>query len=163
MAGDRTSRVRLERKYRPVAAIDRVEEVVHYAVAALLLVIAVIVLVRTVDHLIEQRHSFPLQVINGINDLLVVVILMELLRTVIAHLETNDFQIRSFLIVGIISAVRHILSVGARLTLAAETSAEDFRRSQIELGVSAAVVLGLAVSFFLISRSGLDAPRADKT
>jgi hypothetical protein len=38
---------------------------------------------------------------------------------------------------------------------------EDFRRTQIELGVSAAVVLGLAVSFFLISRSGLDSPRAD--
>jgi uncharacterized membrane protein (DUF373 family) len=159
MNEDPTSRRRLERKYRPVAVIDRVEEVVHYAVAALLLVIAVIVLFRTVDHLIEQRDDFPLQVINGINDLLVVVILMELLRTVIAHLETNDFQIRSFLIVGIISAVRHILSVGARLTLAAETSAEDFRRSQIELGVSAAVVLGLAVSFFLISRSGLDAAR----
>jgi uncharacterized membrane protein (DUF373 family) len=159
MNEDSTSRRRLERKYRPVAVIDRVEEVVHYAVAALLLVIAVIVLFRTVDHLIEQRDDFPLQVINGINDLLVVVILMELLRTVIAHLETNDFQIRSFLIVGIISAVRHILSVGARLTLAAETSAEDFRRSQIELGVSAAVVLGLAVSFFLISRSGLDAAR----
>jgi uncharacterized membrane protein (DUF373 family) len=159
MNEDPTSRRRLERKYRPVAVIDRVEEVVHYAVAALLLVIAVIVLFRTVDHLIEQRDDFPLQVINGINDLLVVVILMELLRTVIAHLETTDFQIRSFLIVGIISAVRHILSVGARLTLAAETSAEDFRRSQIELGVSAAVVLGLAVSFFLISRSGLDAAR----
>lgn len=55
----------------------------------------------------------------------------------IAHLETDDFQMKSFLIIGIIFAVRHILSVGARLTLSAETSAEDFRRTQIESSASA--------------------------
>jgi hypothetical protein len=28
----------------------------------------------------------------------------------VAHLETDDFQLNSFLIIGIISAVRHILA-----------------------------------------------------
>lgn len=79
----------------------------HYLVAFLLLAIAAIVLFRTVDHLIVNRDDFPVQVITGINDLLFIVIVMELLRTVIAHLETDDFHMKSFLIIGIISAVRH--------------------------------------------------------
>ena len=93
---------------------------------------------------------------SGINDVLFVVIVLELLRTVVAHLETEDFQLRSFLIIGIISAVRHILGVGARLTLEAGITDTQFNRAQIELGVSAAVVLALAVSFILISRAGVE-------
>jgi uncharacterized membrane protein (DUF373 family) len=136
--------------------IDRAETLVHYIVAVLLLAISAIVLYRTIDHLIVGRHDFANQVITGINDILFVVILMELLRTVVAHLETNDFQVRSFLIIGIISVVRHLLSVGARLTLNTETSDTLFRRSEIELGVGAAVVLALAVGLVLISRAGVE-------
>jgi uncharacterized membrane protein (DUF373 family) len=136
--------------------IDRAETLVHYIVAVLLLAISAIVLYRTIDHLIVGRHDFANQVITGINDILFVVILMELLRTVVAHLETNDFQVRSFLIIGIISVVRHLLSVGARLTLDTETSDTLFRRSEIELGVGAAVVLALAIGLVLISRAGVE-------
>ena len=93
---------------------------------------------------------------SGINDVLFVVIVLELLRTVVAHLETEDFQLRSFLIIGIISAVRHILGVGARLTLEAGITDTQFNRAQIDLGVSAVVVLALAVSFILISRAGVE-------
>ena len=93
---------------------------------------------------------------SGIDDVLFVVIVLELLRTVVAHLETEDFQLRSFLIIGIISAVRHILGVGARLTLEAGITDTQFNRAQIDLGVSAAVVLALAVSFILISRAGVE-------
>jgi uncharacterized membrane protein (DUF373 family) len=144
------------RRPRPIVVIDRVEAVVHYAVALLLLAIAMIVLYRTAVHLVENRHNFAVQVTSGINDVLFVVIVMELLRTIVAHLQTHDFQLRSFLIVGIVSAVRHILGVGARLTLTTETSNTDFYRAQIELGVGAAVVLALALSFVLISRAGVD-------
>jgi uncharacterized membrane protein (DUF373 family) len=144
------------RRPRPMVVIDRVEAVVHYAVALLLLAIAMIVLYRTAVHLVENRHNFAVQVTSGINDVLFVVIVMELLRTIVAHLQTHDFQLRSFLIVGIVSAVRHILGVGARLTLTTETSNTDFYRAQIELGVGAAVVLALALSFVLISRAGVD-------
>ncbi|MGZ4415462.1 MAG: phosphate-starvation-inducible PsiE family protein, partial [Gaiellaceae bacterium] len=131
----------LEREHRPLVAIDRVEAFVHYVVAVLLLAIAAIVLAHTVEHLVANRHAFATQATTGINDLLFVVIVMELLRTVVAHLETDDFQLNSFLIVGIISAVRHILGVGAQLTLTGATTQTQFLRSQIELGVSAAVVL----------------------
>jgi uncharacterized membrane protein (DUF373 family) len=133
--------------------VDNFELAVHYMVSALLILIAGVVLFRTVEHLIEDRDNFAAQVTSGINDLLLVIILMELLRTVVGHLDRNDFQLRPFLIVGIITAVRHILAVGARLTLDGEGTAEQFRRSQIELGVSSAVVLALAMSFFLVGRA----------
>jgi uncharacterized membrane protein (DUF373 family) len=136
---------------RALYVLDRIEDVVHYVVACLLLGIAIIVLVRTVDHLIENRHDFAVQITGGINDLLLAVILLELLRTVIDHLQTAEFQFRSFLIIGIISAVRHILAVGARLTIDRAQSHEEFIRAQIELGVSAAVVLALATALLLVS------------
>jgi uncharacterized membrane protein (DUF373 family) len=125
-------------------------------VALMLLAITVIVLYNSVEHLIDNRDHFAVQVTQGINDVLFVVIVLELLRTVLAHLETNDFQLKSFLIIGIISAVRHILGVGARITLTGTPTHNAFIHAQIELGVGAAVVLGLAVSFLLISRAGVD-------
>jgi uncharacterized membrane protein (DUF373 family) len=150
------SRRRLERAHRPLVLIDRLEDVAHYIVALMLLAITAVVLYKSVEHLIENRDHFAVQVTQGINDVLFVVIVLELLRTVLAHLETNDFQLKSFLIIGIISAVRHILGVGARITLTGTPTHDAFVRAQIELGVGAGVVLGLAISFLLISRAGVD-------
>jgi uncharacterized membrane protein (DUF373 family) len=152
------SRRELELLHRPLRVIDLIETLVHYLVAILLLVIAGRVLWHAVVDLVTQRHDFAEQVIRGINDILLVVIMMELLRTVVAHLETNDFQLRSFLVIGIISAVRLILAVGAQLTVTGHLSNTEFRRSQIELAVSAGVVLALAIGFLLINRAPGDAP-----
>jgi uncharacterized membrane protein (DUF373 family) len=149
-----SSRRRLERSHRPLVLVDRLEELAHYLIALVLLAVAGIVLYRTGVHLVTNRHHFAVQVTTAINDVLFVVIVLELLRTVVAHLETDDFQLNSFLIIGIISAVRHILGVGARLTLTGEKTEAQFDHAQIELGVSAGVVLALAVSFLLISRAG---------
>jgi uncharacterized membrane protein (DUF373 family) len=153
----RAVRRRIERLYRPLVVIDRAEDVIHYIVALLLLVIAVIALYRTIDHLIVNRDDFAVQVTSGINDLLFVVIVLELLRTVVAHLATGGFQAKSFLLVGIIAAVRHIVDVGARLTLyAGQASTDEFYRSQIELGVGAGVVLALSLGLLLISKTGVE-------
>jgi uncharacterized membrane protein (DUF373 family) len=151
-----TDRQDAERRHRPLIVIDRIDELAHYLVALALLVIAGIVLFQTGWHLWENRHHFAVQVTTGINDVLFVVIVLELLRTVVAHLDTRDFQLKSFLIVGIVSAVRHILGVGARITLTGELTGTQFEHAQIELGVSAAVVFALSLSFLLISRARLD-------
>ena len=82
--------------------------------------------------------------------MLFVVIVLELMSTVVAHFEHAGFQLQPFLIIGIISGVRHILTVGARLSLAGEVTGRAFRQSQIELGVEAAVVLGLGLALFLV-------------
>jgi len=48
---------------------------------------------------------------------LVAVILIDMLRTVLTHLEGRGVPFRPFLVIGIIAAVREILAVSTRLTL----------------------------------------------
>ncbi|HKN91076.1 MAG TPA: phosphate-starvation-inducible PsiE family protein [Acidimicrobiia bacterium] len=133
--------------------VDQLEDVVHYIIAGLLLAIAAVVLYRTAADFLSPGHQFPVRITAAINGVLFVIIVLELLRTVLAHFETSELQLQPFLIIGVISSVRHILTIGARLTLQGEGTAEGFRHSQIELGVEAGVVLVLAVGLILIRRS----------
>src|SRR5437764_48157 len=145
---------RRRRSQRVLWIVDQLEDLVHYVIAALLLAIAAVVLYRTCADFFAQGHAFPVRVTGAINGVLFVIIVLELLRTVLAHFETSELQLQPFLIIGVISSVRHILTIGARLTLQGEGTAEGFRRSQVELGVEAGVVLALAIGLVLIRRSG---------
>jgi len=71
------------------------------------------------------------------------------LRTVIARYTDGVFQLQNFLIIGIIAAVRHILTVGASMTLGAEKPQQSFDRAVIELGISSAIVVALVFAIFL--------------
>jgi uncharacterized membrane protein (DUF373 family) len=86
-----------------------------------------------------------------VNGVLFVVIVLEIFRTIVAHLEGGGFQLRPFLIIGVISAVRHVLLVGAQ-TLNNQTT--EFNHAQIELGVNAGVALVLVIALVLLQRSG---------
>ena len=135
---------------RPMAFIKLTEDLVHYVVIAALLVLAGMALYKTGFDLLGRNRDLGNRVIDGLNGVLFVVIVLELMSTVVAHFEHAGFQLQPFLIIGIISGVRHILTLGARLSLAGEVTGTAFRRSQIELGVEAAVVLGLGVALFLV-------------
>src|SRR2546421_12819699 len=134
----------------PMAFIRLTEDLVHYVVIAALLVLAGMALYKTGLDLLGRNRDLANRVIDGLNGVLFVVIVLELMSTVVAHFERAGFQLQPFLIIGIISGVRHILTLGARLSLAGEVTGTAFRRSQIELGVEAAVVLGLGVALFLV-------------
>jgi uncharacterized membrane protein (DUF373 family) len=126
------------------------EDLAHYAVAILLLALGIIVLYHTAMALVEAGSTFSARVISGIDGVLFVIIVIELMQTVLAHFEHTGFQLKPFLIIGIISAVRHILTIGARLTLAGDLGGRAFTQSQIELGVETGVVLGLVVGLLLV-------------
>jgi uncharacterized membrane protein (DUF373 family) len=79
---------------------------------------------------------------------LVVIILLDILRTVLTHLEGWEFPFRPFLVIGIIAAVRDILAVSTRLTLSSGGGG-SVPQSLVELGTSAGVVLVLAVALWL--------------
>lgn len=141
----------------PLGVVTFAEDVVHFVVLAILVAVAVVVLWHTTGDLVRHHVAFPTRVTAAINGVLFVIILMELLRTVVAHFQRAGFQLQPFLIIGIISAVRHILTVGARLTLSGEGSPTAFMHSQIELGVEAGVVLALAVGLLLVRHGSADA------
>lgn len=75
---------------------------------------------------------------------------MEVLGTIIHFLKAHATSLRPFLFIGIVSATRGILSIGARLSVEQEVSPQEFNKSMIELGVNAAVILALGITLKLI-------------
>ena len=149
---------------RVIGLVQVAEDLVHYAVALVLVAVAAVVLVKSAMDLIEAQGEFAELVTDVINSILFVIIVMEILRTVVAHFDDAGLQLKPFLIIGIISAVRHILTVGAQASLGAEGhGGEEFTHSQIELGVNAAVVIALVLGLVLVWRSERAAPDAPET
>jgi uncharacterized membrane protein (DUF373 family) len=92
-------------------------------------------------------------IIQFVSDLLLVLIIMEVLGTVLHYLKAHATSLRPFLFIGIVSATRSILSIGARLSIAgSNVEPAEFTRAMVELGVSAAVVLALGVTIKLLGK-----------
>src|SRR5690348_3064661 len=95
--------------------------------------------------------SIAQAVLDFVSDLLLVLIIMELLGTIRSYVEKGDTSVEPFLIIGIISATRGILSVGARLYIAGATlSADDFRNAMIELAINALVIIALGITMRIL-------------
>jgi uncharacterized membrane protein (DUF373 family) len=133
----------------PVTFIDKLEDILHGFLGIILFIIAVLAAGYSLWRLIDTRPFFPTGMIQGINDTLFVVIILEIMRTVIVRFTDGIFQLDNFLIIGVIAAVRHILTVGASLTLDQEKSRELFNRALIEMGVNTGIVLALVFALFL--------------
>lgn len=108
-------------------------------------------------HLLVVTPLTPTAVANAIvqlvSDLLLVLIIMEVLGTVIHYLKSHATSLRPFLFIGIISATRGILSIGARLSVESLTErTKDFTNNMIELGVNAAVILALGITVKLLGK-----------
>jgi uncharacterized membrane protein (DUF373 family) len=109
-------------------------------------------------------QGFPIAIITLINDLLLVMIIMEVLRTVLSYLEERGTSLRPFLFIATISATRRILAIGAQMSIAGETlPADQFQRAMVDLGANAAVILAIALALFLLHRHGIPTPEAPPT
>lgn len=90
-------------------------------------------------------------IIRLVSDLLLVLIIMEVLGTVIHYLRSRATSLQPFLFIGIISATRGILSIGARLSVEA-VSTSEFYHAMIELGVNALAILALGITSKLLGK-----------
>jgi uncharacterized membrane protein (DUF373 family) len=133
----------------PTNFIDKLEDLLHGFLGIVLFGISILATGYTIFRLIETRPFFPLGMIQGINDILFVVIILEIMRTVIVRFTDGIFQLENFLIIGVIAAVRHILTVGASLTMQEEKTDQYFNRALIEMGVNTGIVLALVFGLFL--------------
>lgn len=140
--------------------VERIEEVFHIVLGVFLLAIAAAALYFSVVRVFETTPFFPTGMIQAINDILFIIIILEILRTVVARYTDGVFQLQNFLIIGVIAAVRHILTVGASMTLAAGKTQAEFDRAVIELGVSAGIVVALVFAIFLSKASSSFQPKA---
>lgn len=124
---------------------------IEYAIVISLLLVAVIVLVRTVVTFLRLWSTFPNSVISAIDGILVVIILMDLVSTVFKHMRSSDFPVRPFLVIGILAGVREILSSSARLTLSRSLSSSIFHDTLITLGVGVGMVVFLLIGLFVLN------------
>ncbi|HEY6542209.1 MAG TPA: phosphate-starvation-inducible PsiE family protein [Ktedonobacteraceae bacterium] len=96
---------------------------------------------------------FATAIIQFVSDLLLVLIIMEVLGTVTHYLQSHTTSLRPFLFIGIISATRGILSIGARLSIESNHAVTpEFTSAMIELGVNGAVILALGITLKLLGK-----------
>ena len=82
--------------------------------------------------------GFALAVVTLVNDLLLVMIIMEVLRTVLSYLQERATSFQPFLFIAAISATRRILAIGAQMSVTGDTLSPDkFRQVMIDLGANA--------------------------
>lgn len=140
---------RIEKSILPLKYVDMVEDVFHALLAFVLLGIGIGAFYFSIKRIIETAPFFPNGMIQGVNDILFIVIILEILRTVISRFTDGVYQLDKFLIIGVIAAVRHILTVGASLTLVSGKSDEAFERALLEMGLNALIVIALVFAIFL--------------
>jgi uncharacterized membrane protein (DUF373 family) len=132
--------------------LDRAEDAFHIILTVILFGVATGALVFTLIRLFTTDPFFPDGMLQAVNDVLFIVIILELARTVIARFRDGFYQLSRFLIIGVIASVRHLLSVGSSLTLNQDKTQQAFDRGIIELGINTVIVLVLIFGIFLTQR-----------
>lgn len=140
---------RIETSILPMRYVDMVEDVFHAVLAVALFAIGIGAFFFSIKRLIETAPFFPNGMIQGVNDILFIVIILEILRTVISRFTDGVYQLDKFLIIGVIAAVRHILTVGASLTLESGKSDTAFDRAIVEMGLNSLIVVALVFAIFM--------------
>ena len=133
----------------PTKVLDAAEDVFHVVLTALLFLVALGAVIFTVVRLFSTMPFYPNGMLQAINDILFVVIILEIARTVIARFNSGFYQLSRFLVIGVIASVRHILSVGSSLTLSIGKTPEAFERGVIELLVNGGIVVALVLAIFM--------------
>lgn len=96
-----------------------------------------------------STEHVPKAVLVLMNDLLLVVILLELFRTILNFVKTGEISLEPFLHVGIIAAVRKILTVGAEMVFAETIDPTRFNQYLLDVGVHGVVVVALVAGLYL--------------
>ena len=144
-----TEHVEAEPSMIPTKFLDAVEDVFHVVLTILLFLVALGAVIFTVIRLFNTEPFYPNGMLQAINDILFVVIILEIARTVIARFNSGFYQLSRFLVIGVIASVRHILSVGSSLTLSIGKTPEAFERGIIELLVNGGIVVALVLAIFM--------------
>jgi uncharacterized membrane protein (DUF373 family) len=104
-----------------------------------------------------RETGFALAIVTLVNDLLLVMIIMEVLRTVLSYLQERATSLQPFLFIAAISATRRILAIGAQMSVTRDTlSSNKFQQVMIDLGANAAAILAIAAALYLLARRPTD-------
>jgi uncharacterized membrane protein (DUF373 family) len=107
-----------------------------------------------------QKGGLLMAGLRLLNDLLLVIILLELFRTVVRFLQTEILALEPYLAVGIIACTRRILTASAELSHLPEVTNDLFNRYLMDVGVNVAVIMVLIIAVFLVRKSPSLDPRS---
>src|ERR1700674_3162872 len=100
-----------------------------------------------------RETGFALAIVTLVNNLLLVMIIMEVLRTVLSYLQERAPSLQPFLFIAAISATRRILAIGAQMSVTGETiSPNRFQQAMIDLAANAGAILAIAAALYLLAR-----------
>ena len=116
---------------------------------AFLLIGCAIFIYSWVTFYLRLNEGFLTAALGLIHDLLLVLIVLEIMRTIIAYVKIHTVLLEPFLHIGIIAATRRILTAGAQLT--SQTSDVLFQRYLWDTGINALVIVALGIAVFLFS------------
>jgi len=153
-------------------SLDGGEELIYVIVAGLLLIAAAAACVYAIFSAIRQlvAGSQLEAIFSLLNDLLLVLIIMEVLRTVARFIRKRELNVDvqdvvPFLVIATISGARRILAIGANLSLnevqhsqsngsnLGSTAGWDrFDQAMIELGVNTGLIIVITVALLVIHR-----------
>jgi uncharacterized membrane protein (DUF373 family) len=88
-----------------------------------------------------------------VHDLLLVIILLELFRTIINFLKTKVITLEPFLYICVIASTRRILTTGAEIAYMETLTDQVFYRYLFDLGANVLVVLALVLAVYLVRRA----------
>lgn len=87
-----------------------------------------------------------------LNDLLLVIILLELFRTVIRFLQTEVLDLEPYLAVGIIACTRRVLTASAELSHLTAMTDTQFYQYLMDVGLNVTVIMVLIIGVFLVRK-----------
>jgi uncharacterized membrane protein (DUF373 family) len=87
-----------------------------------------------------------------LNDLLLVIILLELFRTVVRFLQTEVLTLEPYLAVGIIACTRRVLTASAELSHLPAMTETQFYQYLMDVGLNVTVIMVLVLGVFMIRK-----------
>jgi uncharacterized membrane protein (DUF373 family) len=97
-----------------------------------------------------------------VNTLLLIVILLELFRTIVRFLETDVLRMEPYLAVGIIACVRRMLTASAELGDLQEVPADFFEKYLRDMSLNAGLVIILIVGIYLLRTKPVPSDERDR-
>jgi uncharacterized membrane protein (DUF373 family) len=88
-----------------------------------------------------------------IHDLLLVIIVLELSRTIVNFLKTKIITLEPFLYICIIASTRRILTIGAQIAYTEDVTDPVFHRYLLDLGANVLVIVALVLAVYMARRS----------
>jgi phosphate starvation-inducible membrane PsiE len=143
--------------------MERLDRWGYIAVGLSLLLISMFLFVQSWAEFLASTRSAPFlsSCLTLINNLLLVVIFLELFRTIIRFLETDTLRVEPYLAVGIIACIRRMLTASAELGDLRHVPDDLFDKYLKDMMMNAGLVVALIASIYALRSRPVRSDRYD--